>query len=234
MVSPIQSGNGDAGNEGDTSTNDTSPSNDVSRAQSGRQRPPAPRKKAEGSARSLIETRGPDPATPLADVRLTVGRIAGTHGLNGEVKVRLLTDHPDHLLTLKHVYLGERLQPVKIRGARLQPPIAIIHLDGVNSPEDGKALGGLAVRIPATDAKPLEDGEYFLFQLIGLRAVDADGAHIGDVTDLIETGAHDVLVITPEGAGARDQILVPNHPRFVLRIAPAEGLIVIEPPDYGD
>ncbi len=233
-MSPLRSGNGSSGPAGDASINGETPASGLSRARPGRKRSPVAKQKAASSARSLIETRGPDPTTPLADVRLTVGRIAGTHGVNGEVKVRLLTDHPEHLLTLRHVYLGESLQPVKIRSARLQPPIAIIHLDGVNSPEEGKALGGLPVRIPATDAKPLEDGEYFLFQLIGLRAVDADGGHIGDVTDLIETGAHDVLVITPEGGGTRDQILVPNHPQFVLNIAPDEGLIVIRPPDYGD
>lgn len=202
----------------------------VPRAGSGRRRQAEPRQKA--TPRSLFETRGPDPDTPLEDVWLTIGRIAGTHGVNGDVKIRLLTDHPEHVLTLKQVYLGERLEPVAIRDARLQPPIAILHLDGVETPEDGKALGGLPVRIRATDAKPLEEGEYFIFQLIGLQAMTTEGAHLGAVTDLMETGAHDVFVITPEGAG--DQILVPNHPQFVLRIAPEEGLIVIEPPDYGD
>lgn len=224
----------DSPHEGGSSRNDASPSGVGPRARTGRKRRDAPRRKATGSPRSLIETRGPEPNTPLKDVRLTIGRIAGTHGVSGEVKVRLLTDHPEHVLTLRQVFLGESQEPVKIRSARLQPPAAIIHLDGVNTPEAGKALGGLPVRIPASEAKPLEEGEYFLFQLIGLRAVDRDSAPIGNVTDLIETGAHDVLVVTPQGGGMSDQILVPNHPRFVLRIAPDEGLIVIDPPDYGD
>lgn len=197
-------------------------------------RRPATQRKTPKSPRTLAETRGPEPGTPLADVWLTIGRIAGTHGVNGDLKMRLLTDHPEHILTLKQVYLGESRDPVAIREARLQPPIAIIHLDGVNTPEDGKALGGLPVRIPATDAKPLEEGEYFLFQLVGLQAVNGEGAHLGAVTDLMETGAHDVFVITPEGAGASDQLLVPNHPQYVVRIAPEEGLIVIEPPVYAN
>jgi 16S rRNA processing protein RimM len=197
-------------------------------------RPPATQRKTQRPPRTLSETRGPDPNTPLADVWLTIGRIAGTHGVNGDLKMRLLTDHPEHVLTLKQVYLGESREPVTMREARLQPPVAIIHLEGVNTPEDGKALGGVPVRIPATDAKPLEEGEYFLFQLVGLQAVNGEGAHLGAVTDLMETGAHDVFVITPEGAAASDQLLVPNHPQYVLRIAPEEGLIVIEPPVYGN
>lgn len=197
-------------------------------------RPPATQRKAPRPPRSLAETRGPDPNTPLADVWLTIGRIAGTHGVNGDLKMRLLTDHPEHVLTLTRVYLGDSREPVTVSEARLQPPIAIIHLEGVNTPEDGKALGGLPVRIPASDAKPLEEGEYFLFQLVGLQAVNGKGAHLGAVTDLMETGAHDVFVITPDGASAGDQILVPNHPQYVLRIAPKEGLIVIELPVYGN
>lgn len=223
-----------ADRQGEVPANDASPSKRVSPSRTRLAGRSPSRSKAQRAARSLIETRGPDPTTPLEDVWLTIGRIAGTHGVDGDVKVRLLTDHPEHILTLKEVFLGESREPVRIRGARLQPPLAIIRLDGVDSPEDGKTLGGLPVRIPATEAKPLEDGEYFIFQLIGLQAVDAGGARFGAVTDLMETGAHDVLVITPEGGGPKDQILVPNHPRFVLRIAPEEGLIVIEPPDYGD
>ena len=225
---------GKPGNDGTLSSSGDGAATPAPLVAKRRRRPPATQRKTPRPPRSLAETRGPDPNTPLADVWLTIGRIAGTHGVNGDLKMRLLTDHPDHVLTLKQVYLGESREPVTMREARLQPPIAIIRLEGVNTPEDGKALGGLPVRIPATDAKPLEEGEYFLFQLVGLQAVNGEGVHLGAVTDLMETGAHDVFVITPEGAGANDHLLVPNHPQYVLRIAPEEGLIVIEPPVYGN
>jgi 16S rRNA processing protein RimM len=105
----------------------------------------------------------------------------------------------------------------------------LIHLDGVDTPEEGKRLGGLKVRIRATDARPLEPGEYFLFQLIGLEAVTEEGAVLGTVTDLMETGAHDVLVIT---APESPELLVPNHPNYVLDVAPERNTIVIRPPVY--
>lgn len=224
----------EARSKGDPSASSDDPATPEPQVAKGRRHPPATQRKTPRPVRSLAETRGPDPDTPLADVWLTIGRIAGIHGVHGDLKVRLLTDHPEHVLTLKHVYLGESREPVTMTEARLQPPIAIVHLKGVDTPEDAKALGGLPLRIPATDAKPLEEGEYFLFQLVGLQAVNGEGAHLGAVTDLMETGAHDVFVITPEGAGASDQLLVPNHPQYVLRIAPDEGLIVIEPPVYGN
>jgi 16S rRNA processing protein RimM len=107
----------------------------------------------------------------------------------------------------------------------------LIRLAGIDNPEDGKRLGGLKVRIRGTDAAPLAEGEYFLFQLIGLKAELPSGEPLGEISDLIETGAHDVLVLTTT---AGTEMLVPNHPQFVLDIQPAEGRIVIQPPVYQD
>jgi 16S rRNA processing protein RimM len=155
--------------------------------------------------------------------------IGGTHGLRGEMKLKLLTDHPEHLTTINKVYLGDGDQPTSLEGVRFHGDLALIKLEGVDTPEQAKPLGGLKVRIAGTDAKPLEEGEYFLFQLIGLQAVTQSGDVVGEVTDLLETGANDVLVIT---RAAGDDLLVPNHPRFVLEIRPDLGRIVIDPPVY--
>jgi 16S rRNA processing protein RimM len=165
----------------------------------------------------------------LAEVRLTIGVIAGTHGVNGELKLKVLTDHPEHIPTLEHVYLGVSETPTRLLGARPHGDQMLIHLDGINTPEEGKKLGGLKVRIAATDAKPLDPDEYFIYQLIGLEARTETGNVLGTVTDLIETGAHDVLVIS---ASATPDLLVPNHPSFVVEIAPERNLIVIRPPVY--
>lgn len=187
------------------------------------------RRSRPARVRALIETAGPEPQSNLDDVKLVVGVIGGTHGVQGELKLKLLTDHPDHLQTVSTVYLGDSDTPVGVSGLRFTADQAIIHLEGVNSPEEARALGGLKVRIAGKDAKPLEEGEYFLFQLIGLQAVDGDGQTIGVVTDLMETGAHDVLVIRNESGS---DLLVPNHPQYVHEISPDEGKIVIEPPVY--
>jgi len=186
-------------------------------------------KKNRAGAKTLIQTSGPDPNASLDAIRLTVGVIGGTHGVHGELKLKLLTDHPEHLPTLRQVFLGESETATALLGVRFQGDQALIQLEGVETPEAAKRLGGLKVRIAGADAKPLEEGEYFIFQLIGLAAVGPDGAPIGTVTDIMETGAHDVLTITPETG---PDLLVPNHPRYVLEIAPERNLIVIDPPVY--
>src|SRR5699024_9967133 len=98
------------------------------------------------------------------------------------------------------------------------------------SPDDARPLSGLPVKIAGTDARPLEEGEYFLYQLIGLTAVLDDGTPVGTVTDLIETGAYDVLVIAGQSGNA--DFMVPNHPDFVPHIDPTAGRIVVRPPEW--
>ena len=209
--------------DGDTS------SAGVSRARARTSKPKAGATRQRKGPRSLIETAGPSPDDSLASIKLTVGVIGGTHGVHGELKLKLLTDHPEHLPTIRTVYLGESDEPTKVTGFRFHGDQGLITLEGVDNPEDGKRLGGLKVRILGSDAAPLEEGEYFLFQLIGLRAETESGESVGVVTDLLETGAHDVLVIRPESG---DEILVPNHPEYVRNILPDEGRIVIVPPVY--
>lgn len=188
-----------------------------------------PRKRR--GARTLIETTGPTPDQDISDIKLTIGVIAGTHGVHGELKLKLLTDHPEHLPTIRTVFLGESDEPTEVIGFRFQGDQGLITLAGTESPEEGKKLGGLKVRILGSDAAPLAEGEYFIFQLIGLKAKSSNGDEIGTVTDLIETGAHDVLVISTLADG---DVLVPNHPSYVHEVSPADGRIVLDLPVYQD
>ncbi len=191
------------------------------------------RSRGQLPVRALIETAGPEPNTPLSEVRLTVGRIGGPHGVQGEMKLRILTDDPEHLATIRTVYLGERTVPIVLESIRFMNEGALIKLEGTHAPEDAALLSGLAVKIAGSDARPLAEGEYFLFQLIGLKAFLEDETPVGTVTDLIETGANDVLVIGERQDSSGD-LLVPNHPEFVLEISPEKGRIVIRPPVYAN
>ncbi len=181
------------------------------------------------AARKLIETRGPDPDTPVERARLTVGTIIGTHGVQGELKVRLSTDEPEHFATLGQVYIGDEDQPRRLISVRFANDQALIRVDGITTPEAGQRVRGQRIRIAGSDAKPLGPDEYFLYQLIGLTAYDPEGAKVGVVTDLMETGAHDVLVISPEHGA---DILVPNHPQYVTEIDPPRGRLTARLPVY--
>ena len=177
----------------------------------------------------LADTTGPDPATPLARARLAVGTILAPHGLRGEFKLRLQTDDPEHLLTLKRLYLGDEPQPRTVLSGRMHQGNALLRLQGISSPETVERLRGTTLSIRASDARPLAPNEYFLFQIIGLEAFTEAGERLGKVTDLMETGANDVLVITPDEG---PDILLPSHPDVVLNLDPGAGKVIVRPLNY--
>lgn len=221
----------DETNATNTAGNDNGESKTDSPSSSTRRKRPAPKTRVRKRRPTLIETKGPEPTTPVDQVRLTIGRIGGTHGVQGEMRMHILTDSPDHLSTIQTVYLGERDTPITLESVRITDKGALIKLEGTTTPEAAAKLSGLNVKIAGTDARPLEPGEYFLFQLIGLKVSGEDGEPMGTVTDLMETSAHDVLVIG-ERPDSPDDLLVPNHPEFVLEMDPEAGTMVVRPPRY--
>ena len=177
----------------------------------------------------LSQTAGPDPSTPLDRVRLTIGTILAPHGVRGEFKVRLQTDDPAHLLTIKRLYLGDEKMPRTVLGVRLHDGNALIRLQGISTPETVERFRGTPLRIRGTDARPLAENEYFLYQIIGLDVFDESGNRLGQVTDLMETGANHVLVVTPVDG---PDILLPSHADVVVAMDPAAGRIVVRPLTY--
>jgi 16S rRNA processing protein RimM len=200
----------------------------------------AGQRRRRGSSRPqrLIDTKGPAPDASVEDIRLTVGVIVGTHGVRGEMRMTLLTDTPEHLHEIERVYLGDLDTPVALEGVRFHGTGALVTIAGIDTPEAARELRGTPVRIDGRDAVPLEEGETFLYQLVGLRAKTPDGDDLGVVVDIIETGANDVLVIAPEGSRARrspaDEILIPHHRQYVHDVDPAGGTITVTKPVYSD
>jgi 16S rRNA processing protein RimM len=178
----------------------------------------------------LIESSGPEPDTPLERVFLTLGTVIGAHGLAGELKVRPVTDLPEQFEHLSAVYVGDEPRPRKVQHVRFHAGNVLLKLRGISNPEDGASFRGQVIRISGKDALPLEEGEFLLYQLIGLDVFDESGTKIGTTVDLIETGARDVFVIRPEGGGA--EILLPNIEDAVLEIVPSERRMVVRLLEY--
>lgn len=195
----------------------------------GRNRPPRPVHQAP-SSRPLAETAGPDPETPLSEVRLAIGSIGSPHGTGGDLRLRLLTDDPQHLLRIKRVYVGDELAPRELLSIRFHAGLGLIRLSGVRNPDDARALLGQTVRISGRDARPLAAGEFYFYQVIGLTAFDEGGVEIGTVTDILETGANDVFVITPGDGGK--EMLLPNIPSVILEINSSARRMTVRPLVY--
>jgi 16S rRNA processing protein RimM len=164
-------------------------------------------------------------------MQLVVGRIAKAHGIGGEVSVEVRTDDPDHRFAV-----GERIDtdppergPLVVKGVRWHAGRLLVRFAGVDSRTAAEALRAtMLVADSATSLPPVESDEYWDHDLIGLEAVDADGATIGRVTDVLHPPGSALLVL--EGAGGRE-VLVP----FVAEIVPSVDLgtrrAVVVPPE---
>jgi len=154
--------------------------------------------------------------------RFRVGVIAGTHGLRGEVKVFPTTDEPARFLDLEKVILdtGREERTLKIRSVKFFKKFVILGFEGMDRIEDVEKLKGSELLINREDAIPLEEGEYFIPDLLGLKVVTDDGRELGVIKDVIETGANNVYDVQNED-GAR--ILIPAIPQCILEVRLEEG-----------
>lgn len=145
---------------------------------------------------------------------LAIGRVVRPFGVRGELKVELLTDYPEQLGRLRTVYLGPQTEPWAVEGLRLHKGAALFKLSGCDDRTAAELLRGLVVQIPLLDAVPLEEGEYYEHQIVGMTVAEQDGTLLGKVTQIISTGANDVYVVVgPEG-----ELLLPAIESAILEI----------------
>ena len=155
---------------------------------------------------------------------LVIGRVAKPWGIRGEVKVEITTDFPDRFTLLRKVYLGPEAVPFVLEGFRLHQGAALLKLKGCHDRTAVEKLRGQWVQIPIEEAMPLEQDEYYEYQIIGLAVWTAGGEYLGTVDEVISTGANDVYVVR----GEEHEILIPAIEDVVLEINPAQRRMVVE------
>lgn len=163
---------------------------------------------------------------------LAVGLVVGAHGLRGELTIKLLTDDPHRFGRLERVFIGlEDTEPVpwSLEGYRLHKGRALLRLEGCDDRATAEALRGYLVQVPREEAIPLEEGEYFEHQILGLAVWTRAGERLGIVEEIIFTGANDVYVVR-DSALDRREILIPAIEDVVLEVDLAAGRLVVDLP----
>ena len=129
---------------------------------------------------------------------LEVGKIVGTHGVQGEMRVECWANSPEFLRKFKKLYLDEGKGSLEV-SCRPHKNIALVKAKGVNSIEEADRLRGKVLYIDRSDVK-LSEGEHFVQDIIGLEVTDADtGAVYGTVKDVLKTGSNDVYEMASPG-----------------------------------
>jgi 16S rRNA processing protein RimM len=154
---------------------------------------------------------------------LVVGRVLGPVGLGGELRAQILTDFPERFQGLRTLYVGDRLRPYRVKGARVEPGTVLLRLEGVDDAVAAQALANQDLQIPIAEAVPLPRDQYFWHEIIGLEVVADDGARLGRVADILRTGSNDVLVVRD---GSRE-ILLPVIEEVVRAFEPEAGRVLV-------
>lgn len=156
---------------------------------------------------------------------LEIGKIVGTHGIKGELRVEPWCDTPEFFCQLTSLYKKEGKDKLTVK-SRPHKHIAIMKIKGVDTVEQADLLRGTILYMDRKDA-PLGDDVYFIQDIIGLKAVDADTKEeYGVITDVFKTGANDVYELTDN---EKHTFLIPVIPQVIIKTDPENGFLTIRP-----
>jgi 16S rRNA processing protein RimM len=131
---------------------------------------------------------------------IVVGKISTAHGIKGWVKIHSFTDPMDNILYYQpwSVRDKEGWKKVIVDDGRVQGKNVVAHIEGVDDRDSAEQLRGREIAIKREQLPKSDVGEFYWVDLIGLQVINQQGIMLGKVDHIMETGAHDVLVIKGE------------------------------------
>ena len=160
------------------------------------------------------------PGSPSAGepvVYLAVGTLRRSHGIRGDLVLDVMTDFPERLKPGTHIYVGDKKQPLKITRRRPHNEGLILGFEGISNSEQTAKYRAQVVYVLAEDRPALPEGEYYHHQILGLKVMDEAGVDLGIITEIIETGANDVYVVTRDDRTPKD-VLIPAIQQVLLDV----------------
>lgn len=156
-----------------------------------------------------------------------IGVISNTHGLKGEVKVFPTTDDLKRFQKLKKVQMvhPKMKQELEIQQVRFFKNMVILKFKGLDDINQVEKLKNAELYVDREDAIELQKNEFYIADMIGAKALLTDGSVLGEVVDMIRTGANDVFVVSSEQYG---ELLVPSIKECIKEIDALNSRVVME------
>jgi 16S rRNA processing protein RimM len=146
---------------------------------------------------------------------LAAGLIRRPHGVGGEALVEIYTDFPERLQAKRVVYAGERHAPLTIRSSRFHNDGLLLAFEGITTPEQIGLYRNQILYVTTTGRQALPEGEFYYDQLLGVNVEDEVGRSLGQLTEILQTGANDVYVVAnPTG----HEMLLPAIAEVILAV----------------
>ena len=155
-----------------------------------------------------------------------IGQIVNTQGLKGEVRVYPFTDDIYRFDDLEEFYLGKDLETKwEVERVRYKGNMVIMKIKNVDRVEDAEKLRNKFMYVSREDSRELEEGEFFIADMIGIEVFTIDGEKVGELKDVLQYAANDVYVVK----GEEKEYLIPAIMKFVPTIDMNERKMIIDP-----
>ena len=163
---------------------------------------------------------------------LLIGEVLRPHGVRGELRIRILTDYPERISELEAIYLGTGVDAPVTRYAvqqmRMNGDYGLLKLGGIDDRNAADRLRELLVMVDLDNAVPLEEGEFYLYQLIGLQVQTDAGETLGTISEVLETGANDVYIVDSPRYG---EVLIPATDETIVETNIETGVVTVRLPE---
>ena len=156
-----------------------------------------------------------------------LGQVVGVFGVKGWVKIRSDTEPRANILQYTPWYLKQNDSWVSRRVAASQQQCKglIVQFEGITDRDVAAQLVGCDIAVPRAQLPAPAQGEYYWTDLIGLQVRNKQGEVLGKVTNLLETGANDVLVVQD---GELEHLIPYVTGYYVLKVDPEAGFIEVD------
>ena len=153
---------------------------------------------------------------------LQIGVITSAHGVHGECKVFPMTDDPRRFSELDEVIVEKngRRAVRRVQGAKYFKNMVILKLEGSDTMNDAEKMRESALFVPREKAVALQEDEYYIADMIGMRVITDEGEALGILTDVMQTGANDVYIVNSEHYG---EILIPAIKDCIIKVDAEAG-----------
>jgi 16S rRNA processing protein RimM len=162
----------------------------------------------------------------MQDQFITIGRVSGLHGLRGNLRIHYYNERRSDFLSYQKLYLKDkegRVQPYEIQEAKIHKKCISARLKGCEGIVDAEKFIGASVLVKRENLPPLEEGEYYWFEIIGMDVVTDDGRALGRVKSILPSGSNDVYLVQR----AEGEWLIPATEEIILRVDREKGQMVI-------
>ena len=155
-----------------------------------------------------------------------IGQIVNTFGIKGMVKVKPFTENIEQFGELEKIYIKNKngKKEYRIQEVKYHKQMVLIKFDGIENPEDADLLRGSYLVINRKDAKPLEEGTYYIVDLLGSEVYTDEGVLLGKVDDIFNTGSNDIYVVKDE---LGKQVLLPGIDDVIKEVDIENGKIIV-------